>query len=162
MTRSSKARNPPRHPWLPSGLVADADLDVAWGRAALTLFEQVAQADQEHGPLRTAVVHEVDRLLPVGVLEHDVRLAVLPDQAEGHLGADPFVRAAGALPLHELSGERLHDFHLAEAEIDDPPLPRVPARLGHPPAAQAADRRQGREDLVGAHTDSDTVENIRH
>ena len=58
-------------------LAADEDLNVIGSWPAFARFDQRLEAEEEHGPLRAAVMHELDGLLPVGVREHDEGLVVL-------------------------------------------------------------------------------------
>src|SRR5262249_166485 len=91
--------------------VVDVNLDVAGCRMSVRLLELVAQAEEKCRPFRAAVVHELDRLFPVRVLEEYERLIVAPLQIEIDLGANPLGRSVDAAPVHALSWSRVEHLH---------------------------------------------------
>src|ERR1700681_3931345 len=104
------------------GSAVDGNLAVMRNRVSVRPLQQIPQAEQERGPLRAAVVHELDRLFPIRVLENDIGLAILPDEPKDDLGIQPLVGAAGATPMHQLSRFGGLDLHVAKAVFDEAAL----------------------------------------
>ena len=82
-------------------LIPEVDLDVVGSRAAFPSFQPIHQAEQEGGPLGTAMVHEFHGLLPVGVREQDKGLNPFGFQLKSQVRAHPFFGPSYAFPLHE-------------------------------------------------------------
>ena len=79
-----------------------ADLHVVRAGRALARLDQRLQAHQEAAPLRAAVVHELDRLLPAFVLEQHGRELSAGLEIEAHLRADKNLTPETAAALSEL------------------------------------------------------------
>src|SRR6185295_9602650 len=112
-----------------------------------------------------AVVHELDGFAPAGVREKDERVAPFCLQAEGDLGALPFVGPADALPLHELARLRLEDLHVETTSLG-PEVNRaadvgVARRSDDPPVRKAVEGRKRLVDLLGRTLHAHSMKNVR-
>src|SRR5882762_5824059 len=90
---------------------AATDLRVVRKGGERPAFEPSSEANQDRGPLGTAVVHELDRLPPVRVREQQHGLSGSAFQIEGDGRADPFRRAFDASLLHAVVRRQLDDLH---------------------------------------------------
>src|SRR5688572_28216875 len=117
------------------------DLHVVRMRRAFAALDERLQTQQEHRPLRAAVMHELDGFLPTLVLEaHDRELAFIA-QIPTDLRADPFLGAVDDFPEHATAWHELEDFHVEaaarEAELEDAIDRALAARVVRPPGGEA-------------------------
>ena len=73
--------------------ISNVNLDVIRRGMALTCFEHGFEAHQKCGPLGAAVMHEFNRIFPVGVLENNECLVAPGFQAKEDFRSYPFFRA---------------------------------------------------------------------
>src|SRR5688572_1671876 len=89
-------------------LVPVVDLEVVWRGLAPAGLHELAETQQKGRPLHAAVAHELDRLAPAAMTEHDDRVRPFLTQRKGHLGADPLGRPCRHAPAHLLAGPQRH------------------------------------------------------
>src|SRR5262245_42017038 len=82
--------------------IPTVDLQITRRRGTRAGLDQLLEAEDVRRPLGAAVIHELDRLAPAGMREHQLREVVFTPQIPADLRADPFLRTVDDRPAHRL------------------------------------------------------------